>query len=170
MKIVFVKLAVISVTPEYFIYMYHMLFVRSPRGLFNVIILDSLNISMHTYALPNAMLPCAFLSPCWFYRSARAFKRTLQYHKHNNSDEKSSETTDEVLVCPLNVKMIRKSAANIWGFYLKCRKGRGPYLSQVFPSSFSLSLELCSISDTWWSIFDQRPHVNNTESSSFIYM
>lgn len=37
--------------------------------------------------------------------------------------------TEEVLVCPLNVEMITKSVANSLGICLKCRKGRGPYLS-----------------------------------------
>lgn len=64
-----------------------------------------------------------------FYRSAYAFKRTLQCHKRNNSAYKPSAMTEEVLVCPLNVEMITKSVANSLGIYLKCRKGRGPYLS-----------------------------------------
>lgn len=118
----------IRVTPENFPHMPHMLSGETACWFFNVIILDSLNISMHTYALPNAMLPCAVLSPCWFYRSACAFKRTLQCHKRNNSGYNPSAMTEEVLGCPLNIEMMTKSVANILGIYFKCRKGRGPYL------------------------------------------
>ena len=122
--------AVISATPENFLSMPRTSAARAACWFFNVIILDSLNISMHTYALADAMLALRCLSPCWFfYRSAWAFKRTLQCHKRNNSGYKPSAMTEEVLGCPLNIELIPKSVANILGIYFKCRKGRGPYLS-----------------------------------------
>lgn len=49
--------------------------VHAARWCFIVIILDCRNISMHTYALPNATLPWAVPSPCWFFTGALvAFK------------------------------------------------------------------------------------------------
>ena len=73
-------------------------------------------------------LPCA-IAMLVFYRSARAFKRTLRCHKRNNSGWNPSALTEEVVLCPPNIGMVSKSVANILGIYFKCRKGRGPYLS-----------------------------------------
>lgn len=89
---------------------------------------------MHTYALREAMLPCAVLSPCCFFTGALVlFKRTLQCHKCNNSAYKPSAMTEEVLGCQMNVEMSIKSVANTYGIYLKCRKGEGLICPFVLP-------------------------------------
>lgn len=103
---------------------------------FYVIILDSLNISMHTYALPDAN--CLALRHVGFYRSACALNGDLQCHKRNTIAAKPSGMTKEGLGCPLNPVVIHKRAANILHICLKCRKGEGLSCSSGLPPVASL--------------------------------
>lgn len=119
---------------------------------------------MHTYALPVPCC-CAPPSPCWFYRSACAFKRTLLCHKRYNSRSSPSATTEDGVCRPPTVHVNGKSAANIRGICLKCRKGRGPRrCSDARPG------DLCSIFDTLSNIPGQHPPASNPDPLSFIFI
>lgn len=69
-----IQRASICGTAENFFAMPHMLSLQAACWFFNVIILDSLNISMHTYALPNAMLLCVFYRHVGFLQERLCFK------------------------------------------------------------------------------------------------
>lgn len=108
-----------------FVFLAHCVY-EVPVDFFNVIILDSLNISMHTYARPSAMRRCAGIAML-AYTGALVLIRDLQSSKRNNSGSDPSDLTEEGLVRPTTVHMMRKKIANILCICLKCPKGRGPW-------------------------------------------
>lgn len=106
-----------------------MLFLQALSWRFNVIILDIPYISMHTYALPDATLPCA-QSPCCFFFTGALMLLTGLYSVINAITALKSHRQWQRRCSGLyqTAYFLQKTFKTVY-VSVCLSEGRGPYLS-----------------------------------------